>query len=87
MTFGSFFVISALIAIVCVVLLVLLDVDDFRTFTIGEYILLCISCFVPFFNWIWIFFGGGMVVFELFSRLIFERKWFKNIVNRKPFVK
>ena len=86
MEFGAFILVTALISIVIVALAVLLDIDDFRTFTIGEYILAFLTCWVPFFNLVWIFFGGGMVILELFSRILFERKWFKDIMGKRPFM-
>jgi hypothetical protein len=87
MTYGTLFIGSALISIVILGLMILLDISDFRHQTVGEYILMFLTCCVPIFNFMWIFFGGASVLFVIFSKLLFDRKWFIDFVNKKPFEK
>lgn len=85
MTLGTFILVTGLIAVFIVALSIILDIDDFRTFTVGEYILMFITCWIPIFNMIWIFFGGLTVIVEIFSRVLFDRDWFKKVMTKRPF--
>ena len=85
MTLGTFILVTGLIAVFIAALLIILDIDDFRTFTVGEYILMFIICWIPIFNMIWIFFGGLTVIVEIFSRILFDRDWFKKVMTKRPF--
>lgn len=87
MSFGSFILLTGIIAVICVALGILFDIDDLRTYTIGEYILIFAACWIPFFNILIIFFVASMVIACIFSKLIFGRKWFINFINKKPFLK
>lgn len=87
MSFGSFILLTGIIAVICIALGILFDIDYLRSYTIGEYILVFISCWIPFFNLAIIFFEGSMVIACIFSKLIFGRKWFINFINKKPFLK
>lgn len=87
MTFGSFILLTGIISVICMALGILFDIDDFRNYTIGEYILIFAACWIPFFNIIIIFFVGSMVIVCIFSKLLFERKWFIKFINKKPFLK
>lgn len=81
MTFGNFILLTGIIAVICMVLGILFDIDDLRTYTIGEYILIFAACWIPFFNIIIIFFVGSRVI------LMFDGKWLIKFINKKPFLK
>ena len=49
MSFGSFILLTGIIAVICIALGILFDIDYLRSYTIGEYILVFISCWIPFF--------------------------------------
>lgn len=87
MSFGSFILLTGIIAVICIALGILFDIDYLRSYTIGEYILVFISCWIPFLNLAIIFLEGSMVIACVFSKLIFGRKWFINFINKKPFLK
>lgn len=87
MSFGSFILLTGIIAVICIALGILFDIDYLRSYTIGEYILVFISSWIPFLNLAIIFLEGSMVIACVFSKLIFGRKWFINFINKKPFLK
>ena len=87
MTIGTFILFTGLIAVFIIALAIILDIDDFRSFTVGEYILMFLTCWIPIFNLVWIFFGGAEVLFVIFSKLLFDRQWFRDFMTKKPFEK
>ena len=81
----TFVIVSALIAIICVILAIVLDIGDIRDHTVAEFIGIFLCCCIPLFNVCVILIVGGMVLMDAIQRIL-ENKHFA-FLNKKPFKK
>ena len=78
-------IVSALIAIVCVILAIVLDIDDIRDHTIAEFIGIFLCCCIPVFSFFVILIVGSMILTDVTQRIL-ENEHFV-FLNKKPFEK
>lgn len=81
----AFIIVSTLIAIMCVILAIVLDIGEIKDHTIAEFIGIFLCCCIPLFNLSVILIVGGMVLMDVIQHIL-ENKHFA-FLNKKPFKK